>query len=309
MKQDDTLIETPARPLFETAELKVFAEIPADEVNTTIQETFVPAAVCTLPADKQAWEVQKEKWIAELRQRCFAGWSAEQLPSRPRLVQQRELSSGRVMVYEFNSESLVDLPLFVWLPNGSATATVDRLRLEVLDDETWTAFAAAVPGDSEETPPAEPRAWLAPRGIGPTAWSNDERERTHIRRRFPLIGQSLDGMRVWDVRRALAMLRELYGKELKLEVSAHGSMAGVALYASLFEPAVDRAELFQLPATHREGPIFLNVLRVLDMPQAVAIAAEEKQVSLHGTDKDTWEFPLAVQRDLGWPADRLRIVR
>ena len=115
-------------------------------------------------------------------------------------------------------------------------------------------------------------------------------------------------MRVWDVRRAIAMLRELHGAELKIEISANDNMAGVVLYASLFEPAIDHTDLFRLSATHRDGPIFLNVMRILDMPQALTIAMENKQVTLHGADEAAWEFPLAVQRNLGWPTTCLQIV-
>ena len=261
-----------------------------------------------MPADTQAWLKQRDKWIAELRQRCFAGWTTDPLPSRPRLIHQRDTSKGHLFIYEYNSESLVDLPLFVWMPSCADGVKVDRLRLEVLDDSTWPAFTAAVRGDFGEMPPAEPQAWLAVRGVGPTAWTDDDRERTHIRRRFVLIGQSLDGMRVWDVRRAVAMLRELYGEELKIEISANDDMAGVALYASLFEPSIEHSDLFQLSTTHRDGPIFLNVLRVLDIPQAVTIAVEKNQVTSHRADKAAWEYPLIVQRNLGWPADRFRIV-
>ena len=46
----------------------------------------------------------------------------------------------------------------------------------------------------------------------------------------------------------------------------------MALYAGLFEPQVQRFVLRDLPASHRRGPILLNVLRVLDAPQAVALA-------------------------------------
>src|SRR5688572_32237130 len=45
-------------------------------------------------------------------------------------------------------------------------------------------------------------AFVAPRGIGPTAWDADERKQTHIRRRFLLLGQTLDGMRVWEDRKS-----------------------------------------------------------------------------------------------------------
>src|SRR6185436_17699381 len=49
-------------------------------------------------------------------------------------------------------------------------------------------------------------AYVAPRGVGLTAWSGDEKRQTQIRRRFMLLGQTLDGMRVWDIRRAVQVV-------------------------------------------------------------------------------------------------------
>ncbi|NOX56846.1 MAG: hypothetical protein GXP27_20880 [Planctomycetes bacterium] len=156
--------------------------------------------------------------------------------------------------------------------------------------------------------------FFAPRGIGLTAWNPSERKQTHIRRRFMLLGQTLDGMRVWDVRRGLQVIRGLPGlKGRPIHLRASGVMAGIVLYASLFEPPVERLDLTALPASHRDGPIFLNVLRFLDIPQAVAMAADRANVCLiepAGADAgDPWQFPRTVATSLGWPTQRLNFAR
>src|SRR5690349_12370662 len=77
-------------------------------------------------------------------------------------------------------------------------------------------------------------AWIAPRGVGLTAW--DPGKDTHIRRRFVLLGQTVDGMRVWDVRRAIQAIRSMDDlKTRPLCLRGTDRMAGIALYASLFE--------------------------------------------------------------------------
>ena len=58
------------------------------------------------------------------------------------------------------------------------------------------------------------------------------------------------------------------------------AVSGIALYASLFEPGIAELDLTDLPASHRDGPDFLNVLKYLDLPQAVAMAAERCPVHL-----------------------------
>src|SRR5438034_2711688 len=127
--------------------------------------------------------------------------------------------------------------------------------------------------------------YFAPRGIGPTAWSGDAKKQVQIRRRFMLLGQTLEGMRVWDIRRAVQAVRSfhsLQGLPLSLEASHN---AGVnAVYASLFENGIASLELRQMPASHRDGPDYLNVLRVLGIPQAAAMAAARCQVHLVDTD-------------------------
>src|ERR1051325_9494259 len=109
-------------------------------------------------------------------------------------------------------------------------------------------------------------AFFAPRGVGPTRWDGEARKQTHIRRRFMLLGQTLDGMRVWDIRRALQAVRSFRSLQgVPLSVEAHHDLAVDALYASLFEPGVAALELRLMPASHGNGPDYLNVLRVLDI--------------------------------------------
>ena len=133
----------------------------------------------------------------------------------------------------------------------------------------------------------------------------------HVRRRFPLIGQTLDGQRVWDVRRAITALRlapDLKGVPLWLQ--GKGEMAGIALYAALFEPDVARLDLWHPPASHRQGPTFLNVRRILDLPQAVALAFP-RPVRLYVKDEaEAKEFawPLQLQQALGQESLKIRPV-
>jgi len=116
------------------------------------------------------------------------------------------------------------------------------------------------------------------------------------------LGQTLDGQRVWDVRRAAACLRTVAElKGIPLWLQGENDMAGIVLYASLFETDVARLDLWHPPASHRQGPIFLNVLRVLDMPQAVALNFP-RQLRLYVKDDAEakgWEWPMRLQEALG----------
>jgi hypothetical protein len=144
--------------------------------------------------------------------------------------------------------------------------------------------------------------------VGPTAWDKSEKKQTQHQRRFYLLGQTLDGMRVWDVRRAIQAVRSLETIG-SAPLSLHGqrTAAGVVVYAALFEPDIRRLDLRDLPRTHRDGPYLLNVQRSLDMPQAVAMAAEKSQIVIDQADTAGWDYPSAVVQRLGWDAERLQI--
>jgi hypothetical protein len=145
---------------------------------------------------------------------------------------------------------------------------------------------------------------LAPRGIGPTRWAvPGSAEDAHIRRRFVLLGRTLDGQRVWDVVRAVRAVREIPElKNIPLWLGGEGDMAGVALYAAIMDPVrVSGLDLVQLPASHRQGPILLNVRRYLDLPQALVLAFP-RPIRLTATTNEeaqAWEWARQFQARLG----------
>ena len=98
----------------------------------------------------------------------------------------------------------------------------------------------------------------------------DAKAQTKIRRRFMALGQTLDSMRVWDIRRAIQMIHFVRdGDVAKVEITASGQMGVNALYASLFESSVRHLELSGLSKSHTESPDYLGVLRFTDIPQVL----------------------------------------
>ena len=113
----------------------------------------------------------------------------------------------------------------------SAGQTHDRITLRVLDRGSWDDWVSAmahsfpkmVESENHENLAAnedaylglldgvqsgDTLAFLAPRGIGLTDWRrgfNDHqtiaKKEIQIRRRYMQVGQTLDGMRVWDIQR------------------------------------------------------------------------------------------------------------
>ena len=252
LKGENSLIREPAEPFLQPEQLRVFQKLPTDEINTQIQETFVPMAAAAVPQSPADWAVMRDGWMKALREKVFRGWPTEGEAGPLEIKQVFTTESGgvRLAAYDFNSQPNVRLRLFLVQPAGLRYPK--HVTLNVLDGFGWTAWLSALRVRFEEPlhgyalPEARPAdfermRWaletggsisvcLCPRGIGPAAWTGDEQKQTQIRRRFMLLGQTLDGMRVWDVRRAIQALGQIdaIGGFIP-QVSSRGNMASVGL--------------------------------------------------------------------------------
>ena len=97
-------------------------------------------------------------------------------------------------------------------------------------------------------------------------------------------------------------------KRLPRHLAGRGPMAGIALYAALMEQEGVQLELGDPPPSHLEGPIFLNVRRYFDLPQALALAMD-KPVELIFTnprDAERWAWPRQLQDALGQKSLKFR---
>ena len=329
LKGEEPLIRTPAEKLLPPQQLKVFATLPADQRSTRIHESFVPMASPPSPRTTGEWEAQRTAWLQALREKSFGGWpeTADAL----QLTQTAEASIGATTIkrLEFTSQGAFRLPLVVFA-QGDLRSTKE-VHLHVADEQTWSALGArfglagfgGVASDGAKRPLSShlealharvdrgeiALVYLAPRGIGPTAWGGTAKDQIQIRRRFMLLGQTLEGMRVWDVRRALETLRDpAIGATGPVHLSGDRQQAINALYASLFTPPVASIELLDPPASHAAGPDYLNVLRFLDIPQAVGMAAERQPVRIRGGNPEAWTWTNDAARALNWPAHRVEFV-
>ncbi len=298
--------------------------------NDTIEDSFVAMAEPPAPPEsKEAWEAMKSGWMEQLKSKVFAGWpsKAEEghlIADRPYVGRrdagpsQTEIDKGGlgVTAYDFWTELHPEPRLRIWMFHTPGRGgDVDHDELLVLNAGDWDAHHGLIEAFEAEDgdPTGHPlfeslkekvesgvRVFLfAPRGIGPTAWPQEKD--THIRRRFPLLGQTLDGMRVLDVRQAL---RCIGSEETPLWIRGAGDAAPLALWGAVFEPKVDRVILVDPPAAVRDGPAFLNLERILNMPQAVALLYP-RDVEIEGSRLEPWAWTRHLAENLGatvpWP--------
>jgi hypothetical protein len=330
LKNDKTEVKDREFTL-DAKKLKVFDKLPADQINTTVQEVFIKPARIELPdapaVAREWWKGKSPELLDALKKQVFRGWPEKAPDLNVKAAEDVKHDGLRLRAYDFVSEDAV--PLRFWLLTAENVDKPRQVVMTVVNEDGWQEWcndfgpAFKAPLQLATDPmlnEARLRAYkttlegnksgfgtIAPRGIGPTRWSEvnpfDKKPASvQIRRRFGLIGETLDGQRVWDVRRAIACLRALDElKEAPLLLQAKGEMAGVALYACIFEPHVARLDLSHLSPSHQQGPYFLNVRRVLDMPQAVALAFP-RQINLYVKDDaeaKAWEWPLELQKSLG----------
>jgi hypothetical protein len=325
---------------FSPPQLKVFDRFPDDARNAAIHESFIRPVHPELPRVPEVtrawWPGQRQEWMLALRERVFGGWPHTAPPLQTHLAADIHHEGVRLRAVDFTSEEEVELRL--WLLTAEKTDRLSQIILSAVDEAGWQEWTQSL-GPAFQDALQEPHApkfeptrfdqnrracecykWgfaiIAPRGVGPTRWADQETIDAQvvpkqIRRRFALIGQTLDGQRVWDVRRAVSALRGVEeAKGVPLSLQGKGDMAGIALYAALFEPDISRLDLYGLPATHRKGPTFLNVCRVLDMPQAVALALP-RDVRLYVKDEEqarVWDWPRQLQKTLDRESLRIQIV-
>jgi hypothetical protein len=310
LKHQDPVIEMAAVKMFAPSDLRVFEKIPDDQINTTIQDCFVPKAKSPeVPKSASAWNNLRDGWLKEIRAKCFGAWPADESAPKVRPLFSERSSGVTYEAYEIQSEPEVPLRLYVMRKNNREA----QLTLHVADTASKPTALNDVTGLSPRI--LETKSMFGPRdaadkliekikkdgcaqavfftrGTGPGAWSGDDARQRHLRRRFMLLGQTLDGMRVWDITRAvrgLHTLREF--RNAAANVQAGGEMGVNALYASLYEPGIASLDLRHMPSSQQtKGPDYLNVLKFLDIPQAAAMAAERCPVRLQPSDQEGWEF-------------------
>ena len=330
-----TLVEKAAVKFFPPPQLRVFESLPGDEIVTRVAELFVaPAPAPRIPATAGEWETDREQFLRGLREKSFGGWpTMDGLPTPPALkpIFEGEAEGIRLQIFEFESQPHVPLRLYLASRAGLPLADLDLTVLHIIDGSGWNELVAGLrrpfpthfAGEtaSEFQPAilegiqkrvAESRqglAWLAPRGLGAHSWPADATRQIGIRRRFQLLGQTVDGMRVWDIRRGIQAMQSIPGLKGKPTwLQGEGNLAALVLYASLFETGVSRLELTRLPASHQAGPDLLNVLRLGDLPLALAIATERSRIILRNESPAVAETARQIQQALRWPAEQLQIV-
>jgi dienelactone hydrolase len=277
LKGADPVISMAATKLFTPAELKVFDQLPTDERTTRIHETFVTRTAIT-----DLTQLRKA-----LRTESFAAWpTASEIQGYDEFTQktnQHELHS-----LDFDSEPNVPLKLISIASNHPEEL---RLHILIMDDlpslatllhdefhldlpavqkaETFNSLES-LRSDLKEHPRAK-HAFLLVRSDG----SADPKKTVQIRRRYMLLGETLDSMRVWDIKQGVDLIRSR--EKLPLHISAQGrDAANLLIFAAFTETPPVSITLINLPKAEAIAPDYLNFSRFSSIADILRLVSQER---------------------------------
>ena len=133
---------------------------------------------------------------------------------------------------------------------------------------------------------------MAPRGAGRGAWVGNETRQIQIRRRFQLLGMTLDGMRVWDIRRAIQIVRQECPQLKELRLRAKSGTESLVFLATLFEEPVDVVIAPRINGNADQQPSILNLTRSMPIEMLPVLVASRSRLFTASTKADA---PLAAE--------------
>jgi cephalosporin-C deacetylase-like acetyl esterase len=255
------------------ASLAVFPDgPPRDAANPRIHETFLKAPEFRAYSSLPDWEKRRSELMKVLREKVFAGFpplreTAEVNPA----VRMSEEARGGFQEIVFRSEPEVEI-------RGL------RSKLEQSKERLPALLYIASEGED----PQAIEQWIRPRrgekavqlivyprGIGPVSWEKSFWK--SVLRNAMHVGHTVDSLRLWDVLQAIELLRADDQVNSDRITIAGGGISGLlGLYAAILDPRIHQVALVNPPTSHTTGPVFLGVLRHLDLPEASALVAPRR---------------------------------
>jgi cephalosporin-C deacetylase-like acetyl esterase len=252
-------------------DLRVFptdADVPKDALNGRIDETFVPRAKVTLPEQGKfaEWKVDM---IKRLRDRCFRRLLIKH-PGPTDDFLQGIVGSGSSIGCLYESEKGVQVQF----------SGLSRLK-EPKDYDNIVVWDTEYAGN--ETPKWAPAFFGNERiyHFYPRAGWTVKSPPNFVERSHALLGRTTAEGRLWDTI-GYAIMATWDKKTVRV---AGKDQAGIlAAYAALFELSIKEVIVINPPKSHKEGPHFLGVLRVLDIPEALGLLAPTPLTIVGGND-------------------------
>jgi cephalosporin-C deacetylase-like acetyl esterase len=271
---DKYLMDIPARTLdmaytnTPDEQLAVFGgKPPADARNGRVWETFTTRRRSGEYRSLVDWNRRRAELLTEMHQKVFRAMPAE--------LQNLRLDAlgpaGRFKEMRLASDQTVPVRALLRVP--SQKVGNPAVLYVASDGEDVTYIEQLFRGI--DVPNSFVWMVVFPRGIGVMPWDKTFWKATL--RNAMQVGETVDSMRITDVRAAIEALQARAEVDpARIAVVGKGVSGVLGLYGAIFNRRVEHAVLIDPPGSHAEGPILLNVLRYTDLPEAAALMAPRR---------------------------------
>jgi cephalosporin-C deacetylase-like acetyl esterase len=255
---------------------------PADAQNFRVHETFTTRGAPRHYTTQAAWRSRSVELNEQLRTRVFG--SIPLTPGGPPVKRSDtllETEPGITITYSLRKpRDIAAAPAVVYIAS---------------DGEDSAAIESTLRGVASRGQAA--RMVVFPRGVGPVPWDKSFWKDTF--RNAMHTGRTIDSMRLYDVMRAVEFLRAQPGVDGdRIMVFGRGASGALGLYAALLDTKIQQVMMLDPPASHVQGPIFLNVLRYTDLPEAAALLAP-RRLHFYGRMGKEFDYTRGVYELMG----------
>ncbi len=239
---------------------------PEDAQNFRLHETFIPTPAFQTFASEVEWEKHRQELIELLRSKVFGAFPlAQDLPE----IHRGPDTEGYFEEITFESEPGVQIRALLHEP-AEGEGRLPALLYVASDGEDLHSIQQMF--HQVRHPDNVIRLVVYPRGIDEIGWNRAFWKGTQ--RNAMHVGQTVDSLRLWDVLQSAEVLRSFERTDPdRVTVLGIGVSGILGLYAAILDDGIHPVMLIKPPFSHVEGPLFLNSLRSLDLPEAAALVA------------------------------------
>jgi cephalosporin-C deacetylase-like acetyl esterase len=275
--------------------LSVFAgKPPAEALNFRVHELLTAAPPRREYQTSEAWRSRKLELMDKLRASVFR--SLPKTSPDLEIAVSAALPNSPFREIMFSPDQGIRLRALYRGPSAESTAAwpaVLYVASDGEDDESIRRTLTQLLGEEKAL------LIVFPRGVGEIPW-NKVTYRDMLRNAMH-VGHTVDSMRLWDVLQSLELLKRQDRVDLRRITILGRSNSGIlALYAAILDESIAQVMLIDPPVSHRQGPIFLNILRYTDLPETAALLAPRRLV-FYGRIPEEYYTTQTLYRLLGVP--------
>ena len=238
-------------------------------INARVHEILIPAAVPKKYDNLFDWEYHRARVLQKLREVVFR--------NMPQHFDNSSNDPGQRGRFLLETEPGVKVGMVCDLPDSAGKKSPAKLYVAGEGDRIGPAWNFTSDYPYERYTYASNTVF--PRGTGRDTW--DISTQIRIKRTSVIVGRTLDDMRLADVLAAVDYLaRDPHHDGSPITVVGSGKMGIIAAYAALLDNRIGRVIVHHPPLSHDEAPVFLNVMRYVDIPEALAMLAPRELVFL-----------------------------